>query len=191
MIQQPFYLRFEKLYISDDIAKSLAIVSNENGTYNDVWFFNNIKRTKMFFDGTRYDSKYKGYKVNYLQTSMSVTFKGVYKMSILVYRGNEQDNEHGFFKYYVGGISGDSEMHGKNMIRATRECNLNFIYNMYPFTKSIKNLKKRIKETTFYDIISNSLKNKELLFSDLPTNIQKDIRKMKLNKLINDSLQIN
>ena len=176
IIQQPFYLKRDRLYISDNLAKSLSITTNYKNKYNDIWFQNNLKHNEDFFNGNRYTGKYTGHKRNFILTNYNVKFQNMYSMNITVRRGNMFNNEHGTFKYYIGGNSGDTEMHGKNKIRITRECNFNFIYKIYPFTLEIKDLKKQLKEhKLFIKIISKC--------SNLPPDFLRMIRFYKIKQL--------
>lgn len=171
-MQQPFYLKYQHLYISDNVAKSLIITEKEGVT--DIWFSYNMKRNDNFFNG---DKKY-----TYCHTKIDVCFGRIYRMNILLYR-NKINTDCGYFNYYIGGICGSYEMHGKNMKRSTTECNYNFIFQIYPFIKKIKNFKKQININSFYDIVSNSLSKSEIHISDLPIDILNNIRKNKLNSL--------
>ena len=125
--QQPFYLRkSDYLYISDDLAKSITPTVDdmikkgwryEFTDQRNKDFLNNIKVTN--------DRGFTHYKSNQITTLYQVKYGGnSYSMSITIRRGNSFNNEFGKFQYLIGGISGDYEMHGKNMVRATRECNL-------------------------------------------------------------------
>ena len=138
--QQPFFLsKTDRLYVSDDFAKYIAKdVPNHLIDRRDD-FFNDVKRTYTTKSGTLTT-----FKVRMTNTNITVTWskngmRNTYAMSIYIYRRGDSylNNESGKFKYYIGGASGDSEMHGKNMIRATRQCNINLIKKFFPIFEHI------------------------------------------------------
>jgi len=176
-VQQPFYLQYDNLYISDEIAKS--IVSYGTGTNQN--YINYLhKRIKDFFNRTKSES---GFYVNQLPTDIFVRYSGNggyggYRMDINIRRGNTIDNEFGEFQYFIGGSSGDYEMHGKSMVRSTRECNKNFMIKTYSILTHIKNFDKRMKEgEKILDIIKYAiLENPYLAKYDLesPKELEND-----------------
>jgi len=168
--QQPFYISNNTLYISDNIAKLLTPTYNElkklyknNPTASDYQFKKNVD-----FLNNEKDENGRN-KVREVYTNITVRWRNMYAMSIIIkYRGsgNTIDNKFGKFNYYITGNSGDSEMHGKNMKRATRECNYNLMIKLYPIVKYIDNFMKifESKEKGFLEIIKDSL-NKDIMLA--------------------------
>ena len=101
--------------------------------------------------------------MNSLYTKYNVGWGQRYGMNIFISRCNVKNNEFGHFQYNIGGNSGDSNMHGKNMIIATKECNLNLMIQLYPIIKYIKNFYKRLRLEGFCDIIKDSIIKKNSL----------------------------
>jgi hypothetical protein len=127
-----------------------------------------------FFAGTRGE---KGYlKSNQIGTKMNVGYGSMYKMNLSIHRGNERDNEFGHFEFYIGGNSGSHDMGGKNMIRATRECNLHLMEKLYPIVKNIKNFYKRMKNKEgFFNIIINEIiKNPDVAKDGVPEELEEE-----------------
>lgn len=162
VIQQPFLLVNDRLYVSDDIAKSItkwkANRKDKNIAYTELI----IKRNHQFFNNERIENRY---VTLYAQTDdFYVTYDRMYRMNIVIYRGAIRDNEFGHFQYYIGGNSGDHSMHGKNMIRATNKCNMSFMIKLYPIVEHIKDFYKKMKSdnthrtTGFFDIIKEAIK---------------------------------
>ena len=135
-------------------------------------------RLKIFFNDTKNEalpSDYRGYKVNRLSTKYQVRWGQGYAMNIILLRGNIRNNEFGHFHYYIGGNSGDSDMHGENMIRGTRECNLNLMIKLYPIVKHIKNFYKRLRLEGFLDIIKDAIiKDNSLISYGAPDELIND-----------------
>ena len=63
------------------------------------------------------------------------------------------------------------------MIRATRECNLNFMIKLYPIVKYIKNFYKKLKnKEAFFDIIKNEvIKNPSISKYGIPEELQEEL----------------
>jgi len=164
-IQQPFFLRFDRLFISFKLAKEItpfnSIEDKGKNKYREYTYQKNID----FFEGTKKEwissigGKYNSYVASQANTNTVVRYNGNHAMNIIIKRGTHKDNEHGRFEYYISGHSGDYEMHGKNMIIATRECNLNFMIKLYPIVEHIKNFYKIFKngDKVFLDIIKDAL----------------------------------
>lgn len=177
--QQPFYLKgSDRLYISDELAKKITpTISDKKGTdFNDFIYQKNVD----FLKNTKYDYKSSSGHIHNIfvsknvSTGIKVRFNRIYSMSIFIKRGTNHNNEFGKFQYYIGGISGDSEMHGKNMVRATRECNLNFIIKLYPIVKYINNFYKKLKNEPFFDIIKNEIIKNNQLVRYMPLELEND-----------------
>jgi len=166
--QQPFFLNGDRLFISDDFAKSITpTISVLKKRYSKHGNFNSFaedenQKNKDFYLNTKDE---KGYTISRdIKTYLTVRYtEEHYQMTILIYRGSIKNNEFGIFQYYIGGYSGDYSMHGKDMIRATRDCNLNFMSKFYPIVKHIKNFYKllRLKDKSFFDIIKEAI-NKDI-----------------------------
>lgn len=162
--KQPFYLsKGDVLYISDEIGYKITPTLPELLKK----YSNNIKAAyytdkcqDKFFRNEKTDKGF--YEVRNINSKISVPFHGIYSMNLIIKRRPEiLTNQFGNFQYYIGGYSGDSEMHGKNMIRATRECNLNLMIKIYPIVEHIKDFYKKFKlgDKGFLDIIKNELDN--------------------------------
>ena len=178
-IQQPFFLRNDKLYISDEVAHLVTpTYSQLKIKYPNLekYRINNIIQGNInFYNNTKNE---KGYRINrQINTLYSTTYGIGYAMNIIILLGNQQSNDSGQFQYYIAGNSGDSEMHGKNMIRATRECNLNFMIKLYPIVKYIKNFYKKLKnKEAFFDIIKNEvIKNPSISKYGIPEELQEEL----------------
>jgi hypothetical protein len=172
IIQQPFFLIGDTLFISDEIAHRM-VPTEEIDKSNLGWSKYKQKQIKCFFDNIKDEN---GYNVNRVGTNMSVGWGLMYKMDLSIYRANVRDNEFGHFEYYVTGISGTHEMHGKNMLRATRECNLNLIKKLYPIVGNIKSFYKRLKnKESFFDIIKNELiRNPGIAKDGIPIELEEE-----------------
>lgn len=174
VIQQPFYLRGDRLYISDELAHRITTLKElEKMSLSSKWikwayqnrldFFNNTKNAKGWAISTR------------VSTGIHVGYNSMYRMDIVIFRGSKYNNEFGNFQYYIGGNSGDHEMHGKNMVRATRECNLHFMEKLYPIVENIKDFYKKLKSNAFFDIIRNELiKNPNIAKNGVPPELEED-----------------
>ncbi len=175
--QQPFYLTGSRLYISDNFSHSITPTLEElhkksgNTKYidyiyqNQLDFYNKKKNEKGWLLSTR------------LNTDISVTYKRMYKMNIVIYHGNQYNNRFGKFQYYIGGNSGDHEMRGKNMVRATKECNLNFMKKFYPIIENISDFYKKfeIGDKGFFDIIIEELiKDPKIAKNGVPEELEKE-----------------
>jgi len=104
----------------------------------------------------------------------------MYAMTVSIHRGNTINNEFGHFEYDIGGSSGDYNMHGKDMIRATRECNLHLMEKLYPIVKNIKNFYKRMKNKEgFFNIIrSEIIKNPNITKDGVPDELEDEFGHM-------------
>jgi len=174
--QQPLFLSpSDRLYVSDDFAKYITEYGTFKDNTSDNWKKLYVKYNKEFLNDERdsYDKEgekawaglSKPYKRSYAYTNLTVRYDkntnfkggGTYAMNILLYRHNRNNNS-GNFKYYIGGNSGDFEMHGKSMIRATRNCNYNLICKFFPIFLHIKDAYKKLKQgEPFYQLIENEL----------------------------------
>lgn len=178
-IQQPFYLsNGDILYISDDLTKKITPTEKElSKIYTKESVLNyKLNQQRAFFTGERNE---KGFRVSTrLDLFKNVVYNDFYKMNIVLYSRQEYlIKGSGNFKYYIGGNSGDYEMHSKNMIRATRECNLNFISLYYPIVKHIENFYKKLKGgELFFDIIKNDiLKQPEIAKYGIPEELRDEL----------------
>lgn len=177
-MQQPFFLSVDRLFISTKTAKYITPFdsNSDNGKikYSDfiynknVQFFKNTKKEWTSSAGGKYNS----YISNQAYTNIKVRYKKIYGMNIYIKRGNHRINKSGEFRYYIGGSSGDFEMHGKNMIRKTRECNLNLMIKLYPIVGHIKNFYKKLHITPFFDIIIGEILNNKELAEFLPKELE-------------------
>lgn len=174
--QQPFSLSGDYLCISDEIARQLVRTPEEIRQHlikcEPRWIEHTINETEDFFNNTRRETSpngYGGYKVNRLSTKYQVGWGQGYGMNLSISRCNVKNNEFGHFQYEIIGNSGDHDMHHTNMIRATRECNLNLMIKLYPIVEHIKNFYKRLRLEGFFDIIKDSiLKNNSLVLYGVP-----------------------
>lgn len=154
--QEPFFLsKGDYLYVSDEFAHSISPDSKTlKKVYkkNQNWIIHELQKIKDFFSNEKTEKGY--YKTSYIRLELSVRYTDdTYLMNLFLYRGSRGD-----YNYYIGGNSGDSDMHGKNMIRATRDCNLNFMIKFYPIVGHIKNFYSRFKAGEgFFDIIKKAL----------------------------------
>jgi len=158
--QQPFFLNGDRLFISNEFAKLITpTLSKLKKIYKNPGpaEYENQKNIDFYLD-TKNEN---GYTISrQIITHLNVRYSNDhYQMDILIFRGSLKNNEFGIFQYYIGGNSGDSNMHGKNMIRATRDCNLNLMIKLYPIVKNIKNFYKilKSKEKGFLDIIKDAI----------------------------------
>jgi hypothetical protein len=158
--QQPFYLSGDYLFISDDMAKLLTPnYSKLKSIYKNKGVLNYINQEQIDFYNNEKDDK-GFYKARNINTQIKVRYDNMYAMTIFIKRrGGILENNYGKFQYFIGGNSGDSDMHGKNMIRATRECNYNLMIKYYPIVEYIENFYNRLKyrEKGFIDIIKDSI----------------------------------
>jgi len=165
IVQQPFYLRGDMLYISDELAKSITKFKLTKKDKNISWAEHVIKNNYEFYKNAELGHKS---NVNYALTDdLWIRYdNNSFRMNIIIYKGVTYDNEAGHFKYFIGGNSGDYSMHGKNMKRATRDCNLNFMIHFYPIVGHIKDFYKKLKnernsnlqKQPFFDIIKEAIK---------------------------------
>lgn len=178
IIQQPFYLTdHDYLYLSDDLSKKLAPnFNNKKGVYNNSYINRELSKQIDFFNNTKNDKNQT--VIRSINLDMSVIWQSMYKMNLSLYNGGyDRDTKFGNFKYYLIGNSGDSDMHGKNMIRGTRDANLNFIIKLYPIVKYIKNFYKilKTKEKGFFEIIKDAiLDNHKLIKHGVPDELLDD-----------------
>ena len=182
-IQQPFFLRGDRLYISTEKAKEITPFDKNSDKTKRKWSDYTYNQNIEFFKNTRKewigsnDNKFFPYISSQANTNFSVRYNGSYGMSIIIKRGNEQNNNFGKFEYTIGGNSGDFSMHGKNMIRATRECNLNLMIKVYPIIKYLKNFYKELKEgkKSFLEIIKDAIINDlSLIKYGVPRELESD-----------------
>lgn len=192
--QQPFFIsKNDRLFVSDEFAKYIAqdISSYLIDIRDD--FFGNVKNTyNSIINGKSHI--WTTFKERVLNTNVKVFWSknGLgenYVMNVRIYRYGDSylNNESGKFKYYIGGISGDSEMHGKNMIRATRQCNINLIKKYFPIFEHIPYAHKKLQETPFFDVIKDSVKenpklSKYLNEIDYPQDFSDFILRQQINK---------
>lgn len=176
--QQPFFLVNDYLYVSNETARQLVRTPDEIRQYHKNNYDYFIDEIENFFNDTKNEalpSGYRGYKVNRLSTKYQVGWGHGYAMNIILSRGNIRNNEFGHFQYIIKGSSGDSDMHGPNMKRATRECNLNLMIKLYPIVKHIKNFYKRLNHEGFFDIIKDSIiKDNSLISYGAPDELLND-----------------
>lgn len=154
--QEPFYLSKsgEYLYLSDDFVKSITPSLHElkkqynkeiaNRIYNDQLSFLSKEKNERGFN-----------KIKRLNIQIHMGYgANRYRMDMIIFN-NHSNN----YNYYLGGNSGDHDMHGKNMKRATRECNLKFMIKFYPIVAKIKNFYKKFQnqDRTFFEIIKDEI----------------------------------
>lgn len=172
--QQPFYLSNDRLYVSDDFAKYMARDVPEHLISRRDDFFSGIKTTYKNWTNFKEKMTNTNIRVRWSKNGL----KNFYVMSIYIYRrDNYLNNESGKFKYYIGGASGDSQMHGKNMIRSTMQCNINVIKKFFPIFEHISYAHKKLQENTFFDVIKNAVEEspelaKYLTEGDYPKDYQ-------------------
>ena len=178
--QQPFYLSGDYLFISDDMAKLLTPnYSKLKSIYKNKGVLNYINQEQIDFYNNEKDDK-GFYKARNINTQIKVRYDNMYAMTIFIKRrGGILENNYGKFQYFIGGNSGDSDMHGKNMIRATRECNYNLMIIYYPIVEYIENFYNILKsrEKGFLEIIKDSL-SKDIILAKygVPKELKKYFR---------------
>ena len=161
--QQPFYLSSDTLYISTDLAKEITPKPEKlRNISNNLNYTNHIiQKNIYFFENSRDEKGF--YKSRYINTEHTIKYNGMYAMTIFLYRAYAEPmhTSLGYFQYYIGGSSGDHDMHGKNMVRATIDCNLNLMIKFYPIIKHIKNFYKllKLKDQSFFNIIKIAIDN--------------------------------
>lgn len=181
--QEPFYLKGDRLYISNELAHKMTptLEDYKKKNYNPGWAKHSDEQNKNFYSKVKDE---KGYcKSNRISTDIAVRYGGRlgdYAMTIIIQRGNIYDNEFGHFEYSIGGHSGDHDMHGKNMIRATKECNLHLMERFYPIIKNIKNFYQRMnKKEGFFNIIRNEIiKNHNITKDGVPPELEEEFGHM-------------
>ncbi len=157
--QQPFWLSGDKLYVSDYFAKYIAKDVPEYNKKSNDDFFNNVKTsyTSPNFFGSGKSHTWESYVEKFARTNVIVRWRDIYAMNIIIKGRIDRKNDSGQFHHYIGGSSGDSSMHGKNMIRATRTCNINLIIKYFPIFNYIKNAHKKLQSDKFFDVIKNAI----------------------------------
>lgn len=161
--QQPLFLsKSDYLYLSDNLVNEIKPTKErlmKMSLNKNSWVDYIYNKNEDFLNDVRNDKNYR--KSSFMYLFMSVKYNNIYKMNLLIgSKINYFNNNSGKFKYYLRGNSGDSEMHGKNMIRATRECNFKFILKLYPIVEHIKDFYKRFKNgELFLEIIESELIN--------------------------------
>ncbi|MCK9447199.1 hypothetical protein M0Q50_10135 [bacterium] len=146
IVQQPFYVSSDRMWISDDIAKKIIdeYYSHDFGKYSII--------TKLNL----------GFKTS--KDSHN------YKFSVNIKKRDEYINNKMFgeFKYHIDGSCGDSgyfkyNIYGSNKFvgkRGVDSINNNIIIKLYPIWKYVKDGMKRLKNgEKFFDIIENSIRN--------------------------------
>jgi hypothetical protein len=184
-VQQPVFLsKTDFLYLSDDLTKSILPTDFEMAkrlSHNQNFLKTQLKRKEYFISGKDWEDTYFNSKTKILSfgTYLSVSWRNnTYRMDLVVRsRGdNILNNNAGSFKFYLTGSSGDYQMHGKNMVRGTRDANMNFMIKMYPIVEYIKNFYKRLKNgELFFDIIKEAIINdKSLVKYGAPLELEND-----------------
>lgn len=155
--KSPFMVTLgNRLYINEEIMKYLVFtpIPNHNIWDQRVCDFkfndnmrdvikNSNKNILMFFEEL--------FIRNTQNTCFILTYNNSYAMSILI-----RKNERNGFRYYIEGNSGDFSMHGKNMIRATKEINLKIIQIFFPEIENNKEYKMWLKgEKKFNELVNN------------------------------------
>jgi len=137
-IQEPFFLSGDVLWISDDIVKELI------PTYQD-WYdcFDNFDNEEERVRRSKSNTQNFGDKRITLHCNKEYNHvaydDGRFRMNLHFQKiTTTRENKFGTFNYYLSGNSGDSDMHGKNMVRATRECNMEFMIKIFPIVKNFK-----------------------------------------------------
>lgn len=142
IVQQPFYVSSDRMWISDDIAKKIIdeYYSHIVGKYTTITKLNiRFKKSK---DGS------------------SLGFS-VYISNRDEYISNKKFGE---FKYHINGSCGDYEYFSTYRYfigkRGVDSINNNIIIKLYPIWKYVKDGMKRLKNgEKFFDIIENSIRN--------------------------------
>lgn len=180
IVQEPFFLTGDRLYISNELAHKMTPTLEDyiRMGYNPGWSKYNDEQNQNFY--TRVKNEKGFVKSNRIGTEIKVRYYGYYAMTISIHRGNVYDNEFGHFEYCIGGNSGDHDMHGKDMIRVTRECNLHLMEKLYPIVKNIKNFYKRMKNKEgFFNIIrSEIIKNPNIAKNGVPDELEEEFGHM-------------
>ena len=171
--QSPFFLsKSDYLYLSYDFAKKIApnYENNSNAKFNINFINNQLEYQKIFFDKSSIR------RLNKIFLNIGVSYNIGYGMNLELSK-RVVDTKFGSYYCFLSGYSGDHEMHGKNMARATRECNLNFIIKYYPIVKHIKNFYSIFKtgEYDFFELIKKSIiKDNKLINHGVPSELEKD-----------------
>lgn len=146
IVQQPFYVSSDRMWISDDIAKKIIdeYYSHRSGKYTTITKLNiGFKKSADSHD---------------------------YKFSVYISNRDEyiSNKTFGEFKYHINGSCGDYEYFkegtfGRNLFigkRGVDSVNNNIIIKFYPIWKYVKDGMKRLKNgEKFFDIIENSIRN--------------------------------
>lgn len=108
-------------------------------------------------------------------------------MSIIINRNSPRKLPGGNYNYYIDGNSGDYEMYGKNMIRATKQSIINVIKKFFPIFKYIPYAYKKLEENLFFDVIKNTIKEKPELAKylnegDYPKDYEDFLIQLQMNK---------
>lgn len=193
VFQEPFFLSSSGniLYVSDEFAKKI-LPKYKRSKYNQSYITRELENQKDFFNNTVNE---KGYlKARRISLDMTVRYD-IYSMSLFLSRNlNGKTTKSGTYHSYLSGRSGDSEMHGKNMIRATRECNMNFMIKFYPIIEHIKDFYKIFKtgELGFFEIIRNALdKNIMLAQYGVPKELNKETKYKDMEAYVKGSIKYN
>ena len=165
VLQQPFYLSNDHLYLSEDLSKLVTpTLAQLKKIYkhNKFYWANRTAQDQVdFYNDVRKDTGHLKIRTINIQQSVSFGGNSFYCMNLSLNRRESIFNtKFGTFRNYLGGNSGDHNMHDeKNMKRATRECNLNFVIKLYPIVEHIKNFEKifKSKDKGFLDIIKNAI----------------------------------
>jgi len=161
IMQQPFYLSNDHLYLSDDVSKRVTPTLSELKMIykaNPIWADRTIKDQEDFYNDIRTENG--NLKIRNINLHKSVSYNDGYLMNLSLHRRSPLlNNEFGIFKNWLDGNSGDSNMNGPNMKRATKECNLKFIKKLYPIVEHIKNFYNifKSKDKVFLDIIKDAI----------------------------------
>lgn len=171
-IKQPIFLsRTGRLHISEEFAKFIGaetikiynvkyIHINQKQRIDD--FFNDVKVEHNLGKWYSYKEKYlhTGIKISYDKTNLNKFNSGSYIMNIRIER--TYNNVYKNFPYFINGSSGDFDMYGKRMVRASMHVVMNFLARYFPIIKlfNIKHFYKKLKDgEPFLDIINNEISN--------------------------------
>jgi len=187
--QQPFYLTpGDHLYLSDEISKLVTPTKKDvKKMYKNPSYINRVEQDQIdYYNDVKTEKGQIKIRRIYLAKKCSWD-GGRYSMSLSLYRYTNSNN-FGIFRNCLDGMSGSFEMHGKDMKRATRECNLNFMISVYPIVGHIKNFYKifKSKEKGFLDIIKDAL-DKDIMLAQY--GIPQEIKHL-FDKNIEDSVKI-
>ena len=165
--QQPFWLsKGDYLFLSDDIVKEYGPNESKKNQIYREWSARPKKYIDKYIYTTLGDKEIRPFPKITVRWDTSplkiniTTNKPSFAMDVYFTKWSMESRttDAGVFGYFLRGFSGDSEMHGKSMVRGTQWSNYNFMCKLYPIFKYVKNGYNRLKNgEKFLDLISDLL----------------------------------